>query len=151
MTDHPKVGPLKIVDEAEFSAFLASYPRPLERDVFRACEPPLITYNDFERAPYWPDSVVASKVHGESSGRVLADINSPVPDDGTRATDKPTLDADGVELRVGDRVRVYWGSSGYKEHLVTLNNPGTKYEHLGISGCANHINSAATWLIDRPD
>lgn len=158
--------PFKLVDEADFQAFIAAYPRELHLDVHHAAEPPWVTYNDFERAPYWPDSVVASKVHGSEGGRILRDLNSPVPDDGKRATDRPTLDANGVELKVGDRVRVHWGWSSkpnttlwgrtydvegncYQEHTVILNDPGTKYERLGISGCANRIHSPTTWLIDR--
>lgn len=153
------------VDEDGFKAFIAAYPNPLVTDVTTICEPPMISWNDPMRAPYWPDSVVASKSLGSSGGRVLADVNSPVPDDGVRKINTPTLDANGNELRVGDRVRVRWGwsttpnskSDGrtydadgncYQEHTVTLNDPGTKYERLGISGCANHIYSATTWRID---
>ena len=42
----------------ELIAFVAFYPRPLERDVFGACEPPLLTFNDFTLGA-WPESVVA--------------------------------------------------------------------------------------------
>lgn len=48
------------VTEEAFRAFVKNYPRRLERDVYGACEPPLITYNDFELAPAWPESIVAS-------------------------------------------------------------------------------------------
>ena len=50
----------KRVSKAEFEEFLRQYPRPLERDVFGACEPPAISYNDFELANRWPYSIVAS-------------------------------------------------------------------------------------------
>jgi hypothetical protein len=51
---------LKSCTKEEFDAFVADYPRPLQRDVFGACEPPVLTLNDFTLAPMWPDSVVAS-------------------------------------------------------------------------------------------
>lgn len=152
------------VGEAAFIAFLVAYPRPLGRSAHHVYHPPLETYNDFTRAPYWPDSVVAYRPVGHEGGWVLADIDAPVRDDGARQTDQPTLDANGVDLRVGDRVRVLWGSSSepnttsfgrtydesgqcFEEHTVTLNDPGTEYERLGISGCANRIHSQSTWKI----
>ncbi len=42
----------------ELEAFVAAYPRKLDRDVFGASEPPLVTFNDFTLG-VWPDSVVA--------------------------------------------------------------------------------------------
>lgn len=51
---------LRKCTESEFDAFVAGYPRPLERDVAGIFEPPLVTLNDFTLAPKWPDSVVAS-------------------------------------------------------------------------------------------
>jgi len=48
------------VTKEECQAFLAAYPRPLERDVFAAFEPPLVTWNDFAQGQVWPASVVAS-------------------------------------------------------------------------------------------
>ena len=50
----------KRVRKGEFIKFLDDYPRKLERDVWAACEPPLVTYNDFELAERWPYSVVAT-------------------------------------------------------------------------------------------
>ena len=50
----------KSVTRKEFEKFLKEYPRKLERDVFGAFEPPLVTYNDFELANRWPFSTVAS-------------------------------------------------------------------------------------------
>ncbi len=47
------------VAKSEFEKFLSNYPRPLERDVFGACEPPAVSYNDFQLAAKWPYSVVA--------------------------------------------------------------------------------------------
>lgn len=49
----------KRVSKSEFEEFLSSYPRPLKRDVFGACDPPAVSYNDFELG-YWPRSIVAS-------------------------------------------------------------------------------------------
>lgn len=43
----------------EFKEFLKNYPRKLECDCCGICEPPSITYNDFELANRWPYSVVA--------------------------------------------------------------------------------------------
>lgn len=53
------------VTEVEFDAFLAAYPRKLERDVNMTCDPPFVTYNDFTMAPAWPESVVASYIHDD--------------------------------------------------------------------------------------
>lgn len=49
----------KRVNKEEFEQFIASYPRPLEKDVCGISEPPLISYNDFKLG-IWPDSIVAS-------------------------------------------------------------------------------------------
>jgi hypothetical protein len=51
---------LKPCTKTEFDAFIAAYPRKLERNVFMAGDPPLVTYNDFSDGKVWPDSVVAS-------------------------------------------------------------------------------------------
>ena len=51
---------MKIVSKQEFEDFIKAYPRKLERDVFGACEPPSVTYNDFELANRWPYSIVAN-------------------------------------------------------------------------------------------
>lgn len=48
------------VSEQEFIDFINNYPRPLDRDVYGVCDPPSITYNDFELANRWPYSIVAS-------------------------------------------------------------------------------------------
>lgn len=50
----------KKVTKEEFYKFIENYPRPLERDVTGVCEPPAISYNDFELANRWPYSIVAS-------------------------------------------------------------------------------------------
>lgn len=47
------------VTKQEHDDFIGSYPRQLDRDVNRICEPPSITHNDFTRGK-WPESVVAS-------------------------------------------------------------------------------------------
>ncbi len=49
----------KRVQKDEFNEFIKKYPRELVRDVYAVCEPPIVTYNDFERSDHWPDSVVA--------------------------------------------------------------------------------------------
>lgn len=59
---------LKPCTKEEFDAFLAAYPRRVERDVYMAGEPPLVTYNDFSLAPAWPQSVVASHLDGDPPG-----------------------------------------------------------------------------------
>lgn len=51
---------MKNVPKAEFDAFIKNYPRHLEVDVTGICDPPYISYNDFELADRWPSSVVAS-------------------------------------------------------------------------------------------
>lgn len=48
------------VSKEEYVKFINSYPRSLYRDVFAACNPPSVTYNDFELADRWPYSIVAS-------------------------------------------------------------------------------------------
>ena len=50
----------KRVSKSEFVECVKNYPRKLERDVCGICDPPSITYNDFELANRWPYSVVAS-------------------------------------------------------------------------------------------
>jgi hypothetical protein len=50
---------MQLVTYAAFKSYLEAYPRKLERDVFGAYEPPLVTYNDFTLGN-WPASVVAS-------------------------------------------------------------------------------------------
>lgn len=52
---------MKTVTKEEFEYFIKTYPNKLKTDVFAAGEPPCVTFNDFMRAPYWPDSVVATK------------------------------------------------------------------------------------------
>ena len=56
-TTEPKY---KRVSKEEFAKFLKNYPRKLDRDVCRICDPPSITCNDFKLANRWPYSVVAS-------------------------------------------------------------------------------------------
>ena len=50
----------KVVSEDEFIAFVNNYPRKLVRDVTGICDPPAVSYNDFELADRWPYSIVAS-------------------------------------------------------------------------------------------
>jgi len=56
----PQAPSMHRVTKEECQAFLAAYPRPLERDVFAAFVPPLVTWNDFADGQVWPASVVAS-------------------------------------------------------------------------------------------
>jgi hypothetical protein len=49
----------KRVTKNEFDAFVASFPRPLTRDVTGICEPPMLSYNDFSGDKIWPESMVA--------------------------------------------------------------------------------------------
>ena len=49
----------KEVTKEEFEEFVNNYPRNLTRDWCGICDPPLISYNDFELANRWPHSVVA--------------------------------------------------------------------------------------------
>lgn len=55
------------VNKDEFDAFIAAYPRKLVRDVAGMYEPPILTYNDFDVAPKWPESVVAKVSLNEDS------------------------------------------------------------------------------------
>ncbi len=139
------------VSREEFADFLASYPRRLTPNVTAICEPPMVSYNDFERAPQWPDSVVASFIKewsGEDTGhRVIADINSPVPDDGKRDTDKPLTDKDGAVLVEGDSVDAKWGASlvngllvsDIRREVICIRDKGTKYEHWSFESCHNIV------------
>jgi hypothetical protein len=47
------------VTKEEFEQFINTYPNTLETDIAGMFEPPLKTWNDFSKAPKWPDSVVA--------------------------------------------------------------------------------------------
>ena len=47
------------VTREEFDAFIAVYPERLDKNVTAIFEPPILSYNDFVKAPKWPDSVVA--------------------------------------------------------------------------------------------
>ena len=58
---------LRDVTQGEFEAFVRDYHRPLERDVYRACDPPYVSYNDLTLGD-WPDSVVASYIAGDMLG-----------------------------------------------------------------------------------
>lgn len=49
----------KRVSKEEFVEFINNYPRQLTRDVCGICDPPSVSYNDFELANRWPYSVVA--------------------------------------------------------------------------------------------
>ena len=49
----------KRVSKKELQEFLNKYPRKLDVNVTGICDPPLLTYNDFELANRWPYSVVA--------------------------------------------------------------------------------------------
>lgn len=56
-----KIEPVfKQVSKEEFDNFIKNYPRKLDCDVCACCDPPAISYNDFELANRWPYSIVAS-------------------------------------------------------------------------------------------
>jgi hypothetical protein len=146
----------KSVTREEFEAFIAIYPRPLERNVTTVCEPPCVSYNDFVRAPYWPDSVVARYVAddaGPTSFRILDDINSAIDDDGTRDTDIPLHDRNGIRIVEGDKVLVHWGDAlnwgsgafkrtqDWREDKVLIRDKGTKYESYSLESCHNRLRS----------
>lgn len=170
----------KSVTEAEFKKFIGEYPNKLEVNVTTICEPPLINYNDFTRAPYWPDSVVASYTYGLDNYAILEDINQPVEDNGTRDTDTRIFDSNGIELRVGDVVKKWWGSSTvgpdddfyksicfnpkdqfeydsetglwnrYHYERITIQDSGTKYERWGFESCANLARGCAMYKVENP-
>jgi len=47
------------VSKADFNQHISDYPKPLEKDIARMCEPPMLTYNDFSNGKVWPQSIVA--------------------------------------------------------------------------------------------
>lgn len=135
---------MKTLNAAEFTAWLAAYPRKLERDVYAACEPPLVTWNDFKRAPYWPDSVVARTMAESGVYSVIEDINAPVVSK-IKPDLRPLTDANGEPVEIGDTVCVRWGWNGddrdHRTHVVIKNDVGTTYESWGITGCCNKLRS----------
>ena len=67
----------KRVTMEEYISFIKAYPNKLEFDCTGICDPPLETYNDFNLAPSWPDSVVA-KCNREFRGP-NHEINDEIP------------------------------------------------------------------------
>ena len=55
-----------VVSRDEFYAAKASYHKRLEVDVCYIVEPPLVTYNDFDRGP-WPHSIVFAESRDRDS------------------------------------------------------------------------------------
>ena len=49
----------KKVNKHDFLDFIAKYPRTLTYDCYAVCEPPSLTWNDFELADRWPFGIVA--------------------------------------------------------------------------------------------
>jgi hypothetical protein len=47
------------VSKREFDDFIAKYPHELVKDIYRAGDPAVLSYNDFVKAKQWPESVVA--------------------------------------------------------------------------------------------
>lgn len=145
----------KSVTKDEFEVFLDKYPRKLVRNVTSICEPPLVSFNDFERAPYWPDSVVAKYVAFTSyeddrptNFSIISDVAAPIEDDGTRDTDNPVFDKNGLQVKEGDRIRAHWGGSftlegghieHFREHTVEIKDKGTKYERWSFDDCYNNL------------
>ena len=63
---------MKPVTLREFEQFILMYPRPLDRDVARMCEPPEVTFNDFTLGN-WPESIVAKHSFEDLDARVPCD------------------------------------------------------------------------------
>jgi hypothetical protein len=146
---------------AELDAFLSAYPRKLERDVATMCEPPMTTWNDFERAPRWPESVVA-KWSGERC-QVLRDIKAPPPDNGKRDAEQPLFDSQGREVKEGDTIIAKWGwgshipdqahpsdendiytptASGFdhfRRSKVLIRDKGTSHAYWSFDDCHNYL------------
>lgn len=55
----------KQVSKEEFDAFVKAYPKPLEWNVTKTCEPPLGNHNDFSDGKVWPDSMVTQVFFNE--------------------------------------------------------------------------------------
>lgn len=139
-------GNMKTLTKPDFDQWLTAYPRKLERDVYAACEPPVVTWNDFERAPYWPDSVVAHTADGSGEYHVIDDVNAPVI---TKI--KPDIDMLyddlGSPVAVGEKILVLWGGQStdhgfvpeYREHIVVKHDVGTPYERWGMADNANNL------------
>lgn len=61
MNYYYKVKPImKEVSKKKFVNYINNYPRKLEIDILRDCDPPYVSFNDFELADIWDHSVVAS-------------------------------------------------------------------------------------------
>jgi hypothetical protein len=156
MSDRPA---FRDVTPDELKAWLVAYPRKLTYNVTTICDPPLANWNDFERAPYWPDSVVASAslpYHADdpplSHCRVMVDPACPVPDDGKRDTAQPLFDSGGAQLREGDEVEAHWGWSptGSRREKIIIRDKGTKYERWSFESCYNHARGFPMRKV-RPD
>lgn len=63
----------KIVSKEEFESFIKAYPKELDRNVFHAHMPPLVTCNDFSDGKKWPESVVCGFHYFESLPKDRAD------------------------------------------------------------------------------
>jgi len=134
---------MKQVDKETFEKFVLNYPRNLDKDVFYACDPPLVSYNDFIRAPYWPDSIVATQV-GDVY-KILEDINAPVVSDRKPDLD-PLTDQNGTVLQEGDEVIVQWGvtitangrsTPTIRRDRIKIRDEGTIYQRWSFESCHN--------------
>lgn len=54
------------VTKEEFDNFIKLYPNKLKTNCHTICEPPMVSFNDFSIAKYWPESMVASIVKNSS-------------------------------------------------------------------------------------
>lgn len=146
----------KEVTKEEFEEFIATYPNPLQRGVTTICEPPQLDIMDPKRAPYWPDNLVAKK-RGDYYA-IIADINEQVEDDGERDTDEPLRDARGRQVKVGDKLRVFWGwtmsADGQQDHCrfetAIIRDAGTKYERWSMESCYNGLRDMSFEIISPP-
>jgi hypothetical protein len=60
--------------QAEFDAFIATYPNPLKRDVIAFAEPNILQFNDFTLG-MWPESVVAQyDLYGHDPKDIWAEV-----------------------------------------------------------------------------
>jgi hypothetical protein len=143
------------VTEQEFMDFLKNYPRVTRYNVAHMYEPPLHTFNDLERAPYWPESVVA-KFADFTDGKcfeVLKDIDAPVVSD-SKPDLEPLYDMNGVEVKIGDTVEeegAYIATVGYeKPHRFTVikRDIGTVYERWTPHDCWNNLRGDDFWKVE---
>ncbi len=143
------------IPASDLPAWLVAYPRKLVKDVAGMFEPPLVTWNDFERAPYWPDSVVAQMALGASEASILSDPTAPVVSS-IKPDLEPLYDKNGREVKIGDTIRKWWGygangPTDYRLHKVIKRDVGTVYEKWTPDDCWNHLRGTDFELVAPHD